>query len=432
MSQGMIRDGKALLKKLEEAGHEAYFVGGYVRDTYLKRGIKDIDIATSALPEQVIELFDSCIPTGLHHGTVTVMIGSVGFEVTTFRKESEYEAHRRPSGVEFIRSLEEDLKRRDFTMNAMAMDRKGRIRDPFGGRKDLEQGILRCVGDPELRFREDALRMLRCIRFASHYDLEVEEATWSGLQGSIRLLQHVAMERVRAELERLVAGDHPYRGLRLIADSRLLRHTKVKLQLPWVHWTVQELPDALASIGLLTDPAHRWMLLAHLMSLTPTSAVEEGGKLTFSSKQIARMSRFLSFSQRLREQLDAMKEYDPVSCALIWKENVVTIGSECAEDWLGVFGVVPAALPSTDRDGRWTFLLERGRKWLQEMPVRKAAELALNGQQLAAHLKRDPGPWLGRALMKLTLEAAVGHVPNNRKDLLVFAESLTREWKNDA
>ncbi|WP_394297943.1 CCA tRNA nucleotidyltransferase, partial [Gordoniibacillus kamchatkensis] len=217
-----------MLRTLTEAGYEAYFVGGCVRDRLLGVPVKDMDIATSALPAQVMSLFVRTVPTGLQHGTVTVILEGHTFEVTTFRTESGYVDYRRPQTVEYVTSLEEDLRRRDFTMNAMAMDAEGNVCDPFGGREDLARGVLRCVGEAEQRFGEDALRMLRCIRFAAAYGLEVEAGTWAALREQAPLLRHIAMERCRAELERMVEGPAPVRALRLLADSGLWRHFKVR------------------------------------------------------------------------------------------------------------------------------------------------------------------------------------------------------------
>ncbi|MEC0245781.1 CCA tRNA nucleotidyltransferase, partial [Paenibacillus chitinolyticus] len=205
----MIEEGRRVLERLRSRQHEAYFVGGFVRDFVLERPVKDVDIATSAKPEEVMEAFSKTVPTGLQHGTVTVLTGAYSFEVTTFRKETEYEGFRRPAEVEYITDLEEDLKRRDFTMNAMAMDAEGNLIDPFGGRSDMDRGVLRCVGEAAERFGEDALRMLRCIRFAAEYGLVIEEATWLALLRQAPLLRHIAMERVRAELQRMVGGADP-------------------------------------------------------------------------------------------------------------------------------------------------------------------------------------------------------------------------------
>jgi tRNA nucleotidyltransferase (CCA-adding enzyme) len=154
-----------ILLRLRAAGYEAYYVGGCVRDTLLGRPVHDWDIATAAEPARVQALFPRTVPTGLRHGTVTVLTGSGQAEVTTFRVDGDYRDGRHPASVRFVRTLREDLSRRDFTVNAMAMDEAGSLTDLFGGRDDLARRLIRCVGEPETRFREDALRMLRAYRF---------------------------------------------------------------------------------------------------------------------------------------------------------------------------------------------------------------------------------------------------------------------------
>ena len=197
-----MRQAAPVLGRLNEAGFEAYYVGGCVRDAALGRPVSDVDIATSAQPEQVAALFARTLPTGLQHGTVTVLEGGRAYEVTTFRKESVYERHRRPSEVAFIADLRGDLQRRDFTINAMALDISGDIVDPFGGRADLQDGIIRCVGDADLRLQEDALRLLRGVRFASVLGYRIAKSTWRAIVRHRKLLRHIAMERVGVELDK--------------------------------------------------------------------------------------------------------------------------------------------------------------------------------------------------------------------------------------
>ena len=170
------------LQALEKAGHQAYCVGGCVRDSLLGRVPGDWDVTTSALPEETMAVFgEKAVPTGLKHGTVTVCWPEGKVETTTFRRDGAYTDHRHPAQVTFTASLTEDLTRRDFTVNAMAADLRGTLYDPFGGRADLETGILRCVGQPERRFSEDALRILRCLRFASVLGFAIEPATGAAL-----------------------------------------------------------------------------------------------------------------------------------------------------------------------------------------------------------------------------------------------------------
>ena len=198
-----------ILKTLNAAGYEAYVVGGCVRDSILGREPGDWDITTSALPEQVKELFRRTVDTGIQHGTVTVMMDKEGFEVTTYRVDGEYHDGRHPDAVTFTRSLEEDLKRRDFTINAMAYHPEHGLVDLFGGMEDIGKRIIRCVGNPVERFTEDALRMLRAVRFSAQLGFTVEENTKAALARMSGNLEHVSAERIQTELVKLLVSDHP-------------------------------------------------------------------------------------------------------------------------------------------------------------------------------------------------------------------------------
>ena len=210
-----------VIDRLMENGYEAYIVGGCVRDSLLGVECSDFDITTSAKPEKVIELFEKNVPTGIQHGTVTVIIENEPIEVTTFRTEGAYNDSRHPENVEFVSDLKEDLSRRDFTVNAIAYNKKVGIIDLFGGKSDLENKILRAVGDPDKRFREDALRILRLFRFASQLDFKIEENT---LKSALELkdgLKNISRERIFAELQRSVNGKKPKAILPLINSGAL-------------------------------------------------------------------------------------------------------------------------------------------------------------------------------------------------------------------
>ncbi len=200
----------ALLERLEQAGYEAYLVGGCVRDAYMGIAPQDYDITTSALPEQTKEVFRDArvIETGLAHGTLTVLTENGPVEITTYRQDGDYSDHRHPDAVYFTRSLEEDLARRDFTINAMAMDRRQNLVDLFGGRADIDAKIVRCVGDAERRFEEDALRIVRALRFAARLGFSLEAQTQAAMERKKELLKTVAAERIFAELCGLLKGDH--------------------------------------------------------------------------------------------------------------------------------------------------------------------------------------------------------------------------------
>lgn len=210
-----------ILNTLERSGYEARLVGGCVRDTLLHRRPNDWDVATAAAPEAVTELFERTVPTGIRHGTVTVLYGGSACEVTTYRVEGAYSDHRRPDSVRFTSRLEEDLSRRDFTINAMAMDASLAITDPFGGREDLSRRLIRCVGDARERFTEDALRMLRAVRFAAQLDFALDSAALEAIAGCAPLCSALSPERVAAELRAVLASRDPDM-VWLMADLGLL------------------------------------------------------------------------------------------------------------------------------------------------------------------------------------------------------------------
>lgn len=212
-----------IIGQLNEHGYEAYIVGGCVRDMLLNREPGDWDITTSALPGQVKELFHRTVDTGIQHGTVTVMVGKEGYEVTTFRVDGEYEDGRHPKSVAFTPNLTEDLKRRDFTINAMAYNKATGFVDEFGGVEDLRRGIIRCVGEPMDRFTEDALRILRAIRFSAQLGFEIEERTLEAIRVIAPNLAKVSKERVQVELTKLLCSAHPER-IALVYETGISRY----------------------------------------------------------------------------------------------------------------------------------------------------------------------------------------------------------------
>ena len=202
-------DVRFIIHTLQDAGHEAYAVGGCVRDSLLSRTPDDWDITTSARPEETKALFRRTIDTGIQHGTVTVMLKKNGYEVTTYRVDGEYEDGRHPKEVIFTANLIEDLKRRDFTINAMAYNEESGLVDAFSGKKDLEEGIIRCVGDADERFTEDALRIMRAVRLSAQLGFFMEEKTKTAIRGHAENLRKVSAERIQTELTKLVTSPHP-------------------------------------------------------------------------------------------------------------------------------------------------------------------------------------------------------------------------------
>ncbi|MBI3891641.1 MAG: CCA tRNA nucleotidyltransferase [Candidatus Wallbacteria bacterium] len=250
-----------ILATLRAAGFQAYVVGGSVRDRELGLEPQDHDIATDATPDRVLALFPKVIPTGVKHGTVTVIVEGVPYEVTTFRRDVE--CHGRHATVEHTTSLQEDLSRRDFTVNAMACDPEtGQVIDPFGGREDLTRRVIRCVGDPPARFEEDHLRVLRAIRFAAQLDFEIEPATWAALLEKAPLLERISQERIAHELWGVLAGRAVWHGVRLLDQAGILARL---------------LPELAATRGVTQPPRyhhldvfeHTMLALQHAQDSTP-------------------------------------------------------------------------------------------------------------------------------------------------------------------
>ena len=205
-----------IIEKIQAAGFEAYAVGGCIRDSILGREPDDWDITTSAKPEEVKKLFNRTIDTGIQHGTVTVMLDREGFEVTTYRIDGKYEDSRHPKDVTFTASLREDLRRRDFTINAMAYNEKDGLIDLYEGIQDIECGLIRCVGDARERFTEDALRMMRAVRFSAQLGYTIEENTKAAIKELAPTIRRISAERIQVELVKLMISDHPdISGLRM-------------------------------------------------------------------------------------------------------------------------------------------------------------------------------------------------------------------------
>ncbi|MBQ9097628.1 MAG: CCA tRNA nucleotidyltransferase [Clostridia bacterium] len=215
--------GLEIIEKLEKSGFEAYFVGGCVRDVLMGKHPGDIDITTSASPEEVIHIFEKTYPTGINHGTVTVAENGILAEVTTYRCEKGYKDFRHPDGVEFVSDIGEDLCRRDFTVNAIAYNPSKGIVDNFGGQKDVESKVIRCVGEPDSRFAEDALRMVRAVRFAAVLGFEIEQKTLDAIKKNAHLASSISKERIAVEFEKTVLGDFP-ENAKLWQETGLIKY----------------------------------------------------------------------------------------------------------------------------------------------------------------------------------------------------------------
>ena len=268
----------SVIGKLEAAGFNAYAVGGCVRDSLLGKEPKDWDICTSALPQQVLECFQDCrvIETGLKHGTVTIMIEGFPYEVTTFRIDGDYSDNRRPDSVEFTDTLKEDLSRRDFTINAMAYNPKSGIVDFFDGMADLKTGRIRCVGDPDKRFCEDALRIMRALRFAAVLGFSIEDGTAKAMHENRSLLANISVERISAELNKLIVGKN--------IPALLLKHVDIITEI---------IPELIPAIGFKQNtPYHCYDVFRHTLYSVESAPRDVHIRLTMLFHDIGKPSRY--------------------------------------------------------------------------------------------------------------------------------------------
>ncbi|MEJ8304664.1 CCA tRNA nucleotidyltransferase [Saccharibacillus sacchari] len=409
-----VRLSAEILRTLEQAGHTACWVGGCVRDELIGRPVNDMDIATSARPEEVADLFARTVPTGIEHGTMTVVMEKIPFEVTTFRTETEYKDFRRPEEVTFVRSLDEDLKRRDFTMNAIARLLDGTFVDPYDGRADLEQGIIRCVGQARERFREDALRMLRGVRFASVFGFDMEPKTWEALLELRDNMTHIAAERIRAELEKMFSGPRPADGIRLLARSGLLEQAKIRLTPESLEAVKHE---ALAALPEKPEEL-RWAALLEDLGTSGEEAEHVLKSWTFSGNFAKSVSALLRINEHIKEAEQKGQQH----AKLIFVRCILDFGRTSVGNWLIYRSTV-------DKGG---VSLERETFWLKEIPVESVRELALGGHDIVAHLDRKPGPWLGVRIRQLLEKVALGQLVNEREALLAEIVRIEAETGKEA
>lgn len=397
--QPAMKEACLVIDRLLQAGFSAFFVGGAVRDTMLGRDIHDVDIATSALPQQVMALFEKSIPTGLQHGTVTVIVEGQSYEITTFRIETGYVDFRRPGDVQFVSELNRDLMRRDFTMNAMAIDRDWMLHDPFDGWSHLRSGILVTVGTSSERFQEDALRMLRAIRFAASYQLTIERQCWEAIIHYGHLLNHVAMERVAYELERMLNSDFPARGITLLLESGLLSHTKEKLNLASGHFHQNWLTDK------KDDASMKWAALFICLGMSSECALEDMRKLRLSNKLIQTSSGILQLYECVHIYIGSEQSHEGLK-----------------ERWLDILLQFPL-----DQTRLFLRLLEQHDERVamlaaydEALSIHSMKQLAVRGNDLLKWYSKPSGPWVKQALAFLFKRVASGTLTNDKKAIHSF------------
>jgi len=425
-----------ILRRLEDAGYEAWCVGGAVRDALLGLTPGDWDVTTSAAPEAVLELFSpNALPTGLQHGTVTV---GGGVEVTTFRRDGAYLDNRHPDHVEFTGSLTEDLARRDFTVNAVAMDLRGALADPFGGREDLAARVLRAVGEPEKRFREDALRILRGLRFASKLGFGIEPETRRAIHRCGPLLRNIAPERIQAEMTGILCGAHVAEILLEYPDVLGVFMPEILPCVGFDQRSVYHCYDvwehtARAAAAAKPDPVLRWAMLLHDLGKPSTFTLDSEGRGHFyghwrvSVPLGAAILDRLRVDNRSKKMILTLVERHDAPLTLSEKSvrrNLSRYGEEALRLLLEVKRAdnLAQAEPYRDRQTliqQWEDLLELV---LQSGECFSLRQLAVKGGDLTALGLR--GPQVGQALNEL-LELVIDEkLPNDRDLLLEYVKEV--------
>ena len=424
-----------ILRVLEDHGYEAFVVGGCVRDSLLGRNPNDWDITTSALPLQVKALFRRTIDTGLKHGTVTVLMDGEPFEVTTYRVDGEYLDGRHPSEVTFTASLQEDLQRRDFTINAMAYSEKKGLQDLFGGLPDLEKGLIRAVGDPAKRFGEDALRIMRAVRFAAQLGYEVEEDTVQAMKELAPTLSKISAERIAAELEKLLVSPHPEKlkmayecGITAVILPEFDRCMETAQNNPHHKYSVGE--HTIVSIGnARPDRILRYTMLMHDMGKPSCKTTDEQGIDHFYGHQevSAQMAndilRRLKSDNETRRSVSKLVRYHDLTCGLTGKSVRKAI-SLIGEDLFPLYLEVKDADTRAQSDFRFQEKMDYleevrhlYRKILEEGDCLSLKDLAVNGKDLiAAGMK--PGREIGEVLGAMYLDVIDDPEHNNKEYLM--------------
>ena len=397
-------DVAAIIRILEESGYEAYAVGGCVRDSLLGREPGDWDVTTSATPEEIKETFHATVDTGIEHGTVTVIFKGTGYEVTTYRIDGEYTDGRHPDKVTFSRSLEEDVKRRDFTINAMAYNPSTGLRDLFGGCDDLRAGVIRCVGEPDLRFGEDALRMLRAIRFAATLGFRIEEETYRSICDLHKNIAAVSRERIQVEVNKLIASDHP--ELITLTKATGLADDILPALAEATDETVQHIEEILPML----EP-DKTMRLGALFSLI---GGEETRKILRSLKYDNQTTAKVSVIARMAY---APIEEDKTEI----RRRMHEIGRELYPSYLkvrrslGAIGALGEDIPGIMQ--AFEKIEAMHREIVDAGDCVEIAELAIGGRELA-EIGVAPGPKMGEILKEL-LAHVIEEPDDNRRDILL-------------
>ena len=445
----MPENANRIIKRLQKEGYEAYIVGGCVRDAILNKEPDDWDITTSARPEQVKALFRKTFDTGIQHGTITVMMPNAesgkleGYEVTTYRVDGKYEDHRRPPSVPFTASLLEDMKRRDFTINAMAYNEEEGIVDHFDGMGDLERHVIRCVGKAQERFDEDALRILRAVRFAAQLDFAIEEQTRLAIERQAELLNDISAERIQVELTKLLLSKHPER----LRTAYELGVTAVVLpEFDRMMQTEQNNIHHMYSVGEHTlrvieqvpaQKALRWAALLHDVAKPVTKTTDEKGDHFYGHNEagVELARQILTRLKFDNATIDRVKRlvywHDYAMGALIklrtFRRGLSKMGADLFEDYIclkraDILG--QSTYMRQEKLDRLDVLRDYYTQIIEENQCLSLKDLAVTGKDLITELGMQPGKEIGTTLHTLLDRVLDDPSLNERNVLLDMARQL--------
>lgn len=434
-----------VISRLLSSGRKAYIVGGCVRDAFLQKTPNDYDVTTDALPEEIIDLFSDCtvIPTGLKHGTVTVISNGQPVEITTFRSDGEYTDHRHPEAVSFSRSFEDDAARRDFTVNAMAYNHTEGVIDIFGGVRDIQNKIIRTVGDPDKRFNEDALRILRALRFASVLGFEIENKTALSIHRNKNLLKNISAERIYSEFTKLLSGV----GVR---DILLEYYDVIACFIPEISPMIgfdqhnfhhiydiwEHTINAVANIK--NTKVLRLAAFFHDIGKPQTFSLSQDGVGHFYGHSVASVEIAQNVLKRLRADNDTIsrvisiiKYHDmqiPEDKKII-RRHMSKLSPDTFSDLISMFRADTLALAPQfkDREIHFANLESLAKQIIQEQSCFSLKSLAINGNDLLA-LGIPPGKQIGLILNSLLDMVIAEKIPNNKQALLNEVQQYAKSY----
>ncbi|MBO1197863.1 CCA tRNA nucleotidyltransferase [Staphylococcus simiae] len=396
MDTQLFEQAKPILTEITNQGYEAFFVGGSVRDHIMGRNIHDIDITTSATPDEIENIFSHTIPIGKEHGTINVVVDHNNYEITTFRAEEDYIDHRRPSNVTFVRDLYKDLQRRDFTMNAIAMDQHYQLYDYFNGQEDIKQRLIRTVGNANERFEEDALRMIRCLRFQSQLTFGIAPTTYKAMSQQMPDISYLSIERIITELTKLITGANVAVSFQNMIELRAFDYIPF-----FKNFKMDNIR--------ITEPISLELFIAIVLAQQPQS--DSLKQLKLSNLQIKTIQQYVKLIEMLpqistKDQLKlVVYDYDVQLIKVVINSRDILTANELATAQPLIVNQQSVAE------------IER------LLPIQQRQEMAVNGGTLMSHLTKSSGPWIKEVLRQIECAIITNKVENNEREILKWVDN---------